>query len=51
MVEGGINIEIKCMFLLIKVWGLDTKEYNACEYVIIFIYVFNIDESKVVLIY
>ena len=50
MVEGGVNIEIKRMSLLIKVRGLGTKEHDACEYVIISMYVSNEDGSKVALI-
>ena len=45
----GLYIEIK-KTSSIKIRGLDIKEHNACEYIIILIYIFSCNNEKVALI-
>ena len=47
--DGDLYIEIKKTFL-IKVRELDIKEHDACEYIIIFIYISSCNDEKIVLI-
>ena len=49
IVEEDINIKIKRIASLIKIRGLDTKEYNAYEYIVIPIYIPD-KNNKIILI-